>query len=178
MKFTNKEELAKYTIEYFLDHREKPNMSEEDVDENLKRDAACFVTVYVDGQLRGCIGNAIAIGPLYISIIDNAISAITEDYRFFPITKAEFSKLTTEVTILTPLTEYKPQSSAELLQFLEKEKPGMVIEKNFHRALFLPQVWEQLPKPEDFLSHLCLKAYLPLDEWKRKLKYWTFRKEK
>ena len=139
MKFEIPEELAKYIIESFVNDGVKPDISVNDTGKRLRRLAASFVTVYVDGELRGCIGNAVATGPLWKSVADNAVYAVSRDYRFARIKKDELPRLTLEVSVLTPLSEYKPENPAELLQFLEREKPGLMLAKYGRSALFLPQ---------------------------------------
>jgi AmmeMemoRadiSam system protein A len=177
MKFETPEELAKYVIDKFVNDGVKPDISGNDAGKKLRMKAACFVTVYVDGELRGCIGNAMASGPLWKSVAENAVLAVSRDYRFIPVKKEDLPRLTPEVSVLTPLSEHKPKNTAELLQFLEHEKPGLMLTKYGRSALFLPQVWEDLPKPEEFLTHLCLKAGLGSDDWKEDAKFQIFRRE-
>ena len=55
----------------------------------------------------------------------------------------------------------------DLLKKLRCNIDGVIIKKGAARATFLPQVWEQLPRPEDFLAHLCRKAGLSPEEWKK-----------
>ena len=165
MKFNTKEDLARYTIEYYLKNNKSPSVSEGEVADNLKPKAACFITVYIGDDLRGCLGDIVPYQPLYENIIKNSVNAITVDFRFLPIQVRELPKLKVEVSVLTVPDEYRPKDSGELLKYLEKEKPGLIIEKGGNRALFLPQVWDELPNAKDFLSHLCLKANLPIDSW-------------
>ena len=176
MKFKTTEVLARYVIDYFLNHTQIPEIKENDIDERLKNKAACFVTVTIDGNLRGCIGNAVANGPLYKSIIENAVYAISRDYRFEPISLTELPKLKVEVSVLSPLEEYHPADRQELLNYLARFKPGLMLSKSGRSALFLPQVWDQLPKPQEFLQQLCRKAGLPDNEWEGQLDFWTFQK--
>lgn len=175
MKLKTKEDLAKFAINYFFINQKFPDVNKEDVSPSLQQKAACFVSVHIDSDLRGCIGNHTADEPIYLNIIKNAIKASTCDYRFFPLTKEELVKLDVEVSILTPLKEYKPKNLTELLNFLEKERPGVLIERGEKAALFLPQVWKELPKPREFLNHLCLKAGLSPSEWRKEnIKYYIF----
>ncbi len=177
MTYKTKEELAKYVIHYYLEKNEVPQIKAGEVAENLHQRAASFVTVYIDRKLRGCIGNYEAFEPLYKNIIRNAISAITSDYRFEPIVKNEISHLTVEVSVLSPVEKYQPKDSQDLLKYLTKNKPGLLLEKDGRKALFLPQVWEDLPKAQDFLSNLSLKAGLSSDAWQeRKMRFWVFHK--
>ena len=126
----------------------------------LEENGACFVTLTISGKLRGCIGSIEAFRPLIIDIIDNAINAAFFDPRFAPMTKEEFLKTKTEISILTKPESLNFSSPEELLKKLRPGKDGVIIKKGGRKATFLPQVWEELPDKEDFLSHLCLKARL------------------
>lgn len=177
MFFKSKEDLATFAVAYFLTNNEIPQVKKEDVDKNLWEKAACFVTIYVDNKLQGCVGNYVAYEPLYQNIINNAVNAAFSDLRFLPVQKEDLAKLKTEVSVLTPICDYKPKDTKELLQFLQKEKPGLIIEKDGRKTLFLPQVWDDLPNPADFLSHLCLKAGIAANAWQEKdMQYWVFYK--
>jgi AmmeMemoRadiSam system protein A len=172
--FKTKEELAKFAVKYFFDKKEAPTIQKEEVGENLWDTGACFVTLFLDGQLHGCIGNYKAFEPLYKNIIRNAIEAATADYRFEPLQEEEIKNLKIEVSVLTEPVEFIPKNNKDLLNILEKKKPGLIIEKLGRKALFLPQVWEDLPTPINFLSHLCQKAGLEQDSWQKDMKFWIF----
>ncbi len=178
MKFVNKEKLAKYSIEYYLNNNKIPDIKVTQVVKEFLVERACFATLYVNEKLRGCIGDCEAYEPLYKNIIRNSIRAATIDNRFESITLSDLPNLKVSVSVLTTPQVYKPENKEELLKFLEKDKPGLIIERGGNRALFLPQVWEELPNPIEFLSHLCLKANLPSDSWKEKdMKFQIFRTE-
>jgi uncharacterized protein len=176
MKFTHVNKLAEYVISEYLNNGKKPEINSKDIDVKFTVNAASFVTVYVRGQLRGCIGNVEANGPLYKSVVDNAVSAVSEDYRFVPLTISDLPDLTVEVTILSSLHELKPKTNTELLNYLKLNKPGLMLIKGNKRAVFLPQVWEQLPNPIIFLEELCQKAELDIDAWKNEMKFQIFTK--
>ncbi len=175
MKFINKEKLAKYSIEYYLNKNIIPDIKETEVVKDFLRTRACFATLYVNEKLRGCIGDCEAYEPLYKNIIRNSVRAATIDYRFESITLSDLPNLKIAVSVLTTPQEYKPENKEELLKFLEKEKPGLILEKESKRALFLPQVWEEIPDPYELLSHLCLKAGLASDSWMDMyIRFWIF----
>ncbi len=147
----------------------------EGLSEKLKKPGAAFVTITEKGQLRGCIGHIIAREPLIRSVEDNAIAAAFEDPRFFPLRKDEFKDIKIEVSVLTEPRPLKYKDAEDLLNKLRPGIDGVIIKKGPYTATFLPQVWEQLPSKELFLEHLCLKAGLPSDEWKRgKLEVFTY----
>jgi AmmeMemoRadiSam system protein A len=124
-----------------------------------------FVTLTVNGALRGCIGHIIAQESLIEGVRVNAMNAAFRDPRFRPLSQNEFEKIKVEVSILT---EPKPLAYTDANDLLSKLRPGtdgLIIRKGYHQATFLPQVWEQLPNKKDFLTHLCLKAGLAGDAW-------------
>jgi len=135
----------------------------------FKTDGAVFVTIKEKGQLRGCIGHIQPYMPLYKSVIENAISAATEDPRFMPITKDELKDLDIEITILSPLLPVRNVNNIII------GKHGLVIRKYNHSGILLPQVpvefgWDR----ETFLKQICYKAGLPSDSWKdAELYYFT-----
>lgn len=172
--YKNKDTLALSAIKQYVETGRKLQVEEKDVNRALRQNAACFVTVYVNGELRGCTGNAVPSGPLYKAIINNAIETISRDFRFLPITKKDLPDLAVEVSVLTPLTIYQPKNNQSLLTFLAERKPGLVLKKSGRSALFLPQVWKELPNAENFLSRLCLKAGLSADAWKEHTSFWIF----
>ncbi len=139
----------------------------EGLPEVFKKAGAAFVTLTKNGQLRGCIGHIIPKEPLIRSVEDNAIAAAFEDPRFYPLRKDEFEDIKIEVSVLTEPKPLKYKDVEDLLKKLRPGVDGVIIKKGFYTATFLPQVWEQLPNKEIFLSHLCMKAGLSPDEWKK-----------
>ncbi|RME52130.1 AmmeMemoRadiSam system protein A [Candidatus Woesearchaeota archaeon] len=127
---------------------------------------ASFVTLTKNGTLRGCIGTLHPYRPLFEDVAANAAAAATLDPRFPPVTPEELDDVTIEISLLTTPQPLAFSSPDELLSILEKEKPGVILSDKGRSATFLPQVWEQLPQPEAFLAHLCLKAGLPPDDWR------------
>jgi uncharacterized protein len=124
-----------------------------------------FVTLTLNGALRGCIGHIIPQESLIEGVRVNAMNAAFRDPRFRPLGQNEFEKVKVEVSILT---EPKPLPYTDANDLLSKLRPGtdgLIIRQGYHQATFLPQVWEQLPNKRDFLTHLCLKAGLAGDAW-------------
>lgn len=124
-----------------------------------------FVTLTLNGQLRGCIGNMSSTVNLRDGVRQNAISAAFHDPRFSPLTPAELEKVHIEISILTEPQALAPNGGDDLVRKLRPNIDGVIINKGLNRATFLPQVWKQLPRPEDFLNHLCMKAGLPANTW-------------
>ncbi|MBF0452244.1 MAG: AmmeMemoRadiSam system protein B [Candidatus Magnetomorum sp.] len=141
-------------------------------DTELKEDSlqvkkGTFVTLNINGQLRGCIGSLVGQVPLAKGVADNAINAAFHDPRFSPLTANEYENIHIEVSVLTEPQPLDYTDTKDLLEKLTPEIHGVILRKGYASATFLPQVWEQLPTHDAFLSHLCLKAGLPGDTWKR-----------
>jgi len=128
----------------------------------LEKDAAVFVTINTDPneQLRGCIGSLQAYRPLYKDIISNAQAAALRDPRFPSLTVEELKHITLEVSILSKPQILPYKDIEDLKNKIQPFKDGIVLEHEGKHATYLPQVWEQLPKFDDFFSSLCTKANL------------------
>jgi AmmeMemoRadiSam system protein A len=126
---------------------------------------ATFVTLRRAGELRGCIGTVDAWRPLADDVRANAVAAAFRDPRFTPLTRTEFSDTTIEVSLLASAEPVLAADEAEALVMLRPGIDGVILEFKRHRATFLPQVWEQLPEPRDFLDALRHKAGLPARFW-------------
>lgn len=169
-------DLAYQAIQETVLHHRLLSIQPDDVSQDLRHHGASFVTIFVDEKLRGCIGTIEAYQPLYLDIIKNATGTVTRDWRFSPPSPDELdpARFHIHVSLLTPLKPYNPASSAHLLSYLTRHHPGLVIEKMGHRAVFLPDVWQQIPDARQFLAQLCLKADLPLDAWQEDMRFQTF----
>ncbi len=126
-----------------------------------------FVTLKKDGQLRGCIGNLTSDASVLDGVRENAINAAFRDPRFAPLAESELDKVQIEVSILTEPRPLEFREARDLVAKLRANVDGVILRQGYASATFLPQVWEQLPQPEDFLGHLCLKAGLSSDAWKQ-----------
>lgn len=126
-----------------------------------------FVTLTRNGQLRGCIGHITAQAPLIESVRENALSAAFRDPRFRPLSADELDRIAIEVSVLTEPQPLTYTSAADLLAKLRPGVDGVILKKGYHQATFLPQVWEQLPRKEEFLAHLCMKAGLDPEAWRK-----------
>ncbi len=125
-----------------------------------------FVTLVLDGSLRGCIGTLASPEPLVRNVRENALNAAFRDPRFPPLTVAEFQQVVIEVSVLSPPAPLAYTDCDDLLARIRPGVDGLIIRKGGASATFLPQVWKQLPRRQDFLSHLCLKAGLPAQAWR------------
>jgi AmmeMemoRadiSam system protein A len=153
--------LARKAIVNVDNKKELDSLSKKKV---VNEEAGVFVSVYVNEELRGCIGSLEPI-DLNDGIIEHAILAAYRDSRFEPINEYEFKDMKIHINILTKPKPLEFKDSNDLLKKLNK-KNGYIIEKGYRKATFLPSVWEQLEDKEEFLQHLCMKAGLEPNEWK------------
>lgn len=152
--------LARTTIEIYLKNQTKEYPPTDNPRFMEKR--GVFVTLHKEGDLRGCIGYPLPIKPLFEAIVDNAISAATEDYRFNPVTSGELKDIDIEISVLTV-----PETVASYKDVVVG-RDGIIISKGFNKGLLLPQVpIEQGWNLEQYISYGCMKAGLSSDEWKK-----------
>ncbi|MGD9833200.1 MAG: AmmeMemoRadiSam system protein B [Piscinibacter sp.] len=144
----------------------------------LDEPGATFVTLRRGGELRGCIGTLEAQRPLAHDVRLHALGAAFRDSRFAPLAAWEFESLEIEVSLLDPSEPIAASSEAEALRALQPGVDGVVLEYRGRHATFLPQVWEQLPAPVDFLAALKRKAGLPEDFWTEALRLARYRVRK
>lgn len=134
-----------------------------------------FVTLTMQDNLRGCIGQIIPKEPIEKTIKQNAISAAFYDPRFPQLAKEEFNSIEVEISILSKPEQLIYNGAEDLLNKIQQNVQGLIIKLGGHSATFLPQVWEQVQTKEEFLMHLCVKAALSADEWKKgKLEVYTY----
>lgn len=131
----------------------------------LSAPGACFVTLTLSGELRGCIGSLEAYRPLLQDLRQNALAAAFRDPRFPPLSERELERVRVEVSLLSPVEPLSFRDEADALAQLRPGIDGVILEYGRHRGTFLPQVWEQLPAPRDFFRHLKMKAGLPPAFW-------------
>ena len=144
----------------------------------LSEPGACFVTLTRQGKLRGCIGSLTARRPLGRDVVHNACDAAFRDSRFPPLDLAELSGTRVEVSLLSPLEAMRFGDEADAMARLRPGIDGVVLECGGHRGTFLPQVWDQLPQPGQFLSELKRKAGLAGTFWSPAVKLQRYTVEK
>jgi MEMO1 family protein len=140
----------------------------------LRAPGASFVTLKQEGALRGCVGSLEAYRPLTDDVAANARAAAFRDTRFRPLAAEEFERTRIEVSLLSPMEPLPAPSEGEAFARMRPRVDGIVLDWKGRRATFLPQVWEDLPDPRDFLAHLKRKAGLPLDFWAEDLRLFRY----
>jgi AmmeMemoRadiSam system protein A len=131
----------------------------------LAQPGATFVTLKRAGELRGCMGSIRPVRTLGVDVRANAVAAAFGDPRFPPLAAFEFEKLEVEVSLLTADEPIDVVDEADLLARLRPGLDGLILQFGQQRATFLPQVWDALPDPRDFLAALKRKAGLPEEFW-------------
>lgn len=166
--------LARKTIVYYLEKKKTPEPKEFGITitQAMKQQRAAFVTLKKNSMLRGCIGDILPRQPLYKSVINNAINASANDWRFLPVKISECNDITIEISALTTP---KPVSSANDIRI---GTDGIILGKDNRSAVFLPQVApEQGWGLEETLSRLSQKAGLAADAWKQEADFLVFQAE-
>ncbi|MCX6053563.1 MAG: AmmeMemoRadiSam system protein A [Chloroflexi bacterium] len=161
--------LARETIIMAVDHLSLPKIQSEKLSPRLRQIGASFVTLTIHGQLRGCIGTLEAYQSLVEDVQEHAVQAALEDHRFPPVIPAEIPRIKIEISRLTEPEVLEYASPTGLADLLRPSIDGVILKDGFRRATFLPQVWDQIPDPREFLSHLCAKMGVSSDLWKRKM---------
>jgi len=159
--------LARQTISESLGKKSISVDPQTHADSAFQDHRGTFVTLTINKQLRGCIGNLDATESILAGIKRNAINAAFHDPRFSQLKAHELNQVDIEISILTEPERLEYGDSKDLLSKLRVHVDGVILRKGSASATFLPQVWEQLPRPEQFLSHLCMKAGLPGDDWEK-----------
>lgn len=132
-----------------------------EITEKLKIQTATFVTLKINGRLRGCIGSLEPVAPLYESVHDNAVNAALRDHRFPPVGTNELTQLEVHISILSPIVPIKTLDEFRIGEH------GIILTKGYNRAVYLPEVaTEQGWTVEETLTSLSQKAGLPPDAWK------------
>jgi len=148
--------LAHEAILTSLEHRE---LSLNPVPPHLAEPRGAFTTLYLRGDLRGCVGHVYPLDSLYHTVAETARAAAFEDTRFWPITLDEAAELEISLSVLSPLRTVQPER-------VEVGRHGLLVSLHQHRGLLLPQVpiehgWDRIT----FLEQTCRKAGLPADAW-------------
>ena len=143
----------------------------------LRIPRASFVTLTLEGALRGCCGSLEARRPLALDVWANARASAFGDPRFEPLDRREWPRVHLEVSVLSPLERMFVHDEAELRARLVPGTDGLVLAWRGDRATFLPKVWEQLQEPTQFLTHLKRKAGWHDEFWAPDIEVWRYAAE-
>ncbi len=150
--------LARTAVSAAANGLKPPTLPE---DEIFKKEGGAFVTLKLNGKLKGCIGHFIGTGNIGSTIIDMAKAAAIEDHRFTPVTSDEVEDIEIQISLLSPMKLTDPD---DVLPGVH----GVYVKHGFRTGTLLPQVaeeegWDRVT----LLNHTCMKAGLPPDSWNR-----------
>jgi AmmeMemoRadiSam system protein A len=143
-----------------LSQLEQREISLDSPSSHLAQPRGVFSSIYLRGDLRGCVGYVLPVGSVYRAVAETARAAAFEDARFLPVTREEAADLQVLLSILSPLQPIPAEA-------VEVGRHGLLVTMDGHRGLLLPQVaiergWDRTT----FLEQTCRKAGLPLDAWR------------
>jgi AmmeMemoRadiSam system protein A len=161
-------QLARQTLEAGVHRGKLPRIDKNSLTPTLSAEGASFVTLTVNGNLRGCIGALEPYQPLAEDVCEHVVAAALEDYRFPTVQEDELKSIEIEISLLTMPVPLKYSDADDLLARLRPGTDGVILRDGFRRATFLPQVWEKIPAPAEFLANLCYKMGTAPDTWRHK----------
>ncbi|HMP76721.1 MAG TPA: AmmeMemoRadiSam system protein A [Kiritimatiellia bacterium] len=170
-------DIARESIRHGLSNHGPPALADAGLPAELREPGAVFVTLEINGRLRGCIGSLEPRRALAEDVNANAYAAAFVDPRFPPVTEAEVPALNIHIALLHPATPLPCTDEADLQRQLRPGIDGLILQNGHHRATFLPAVWADLPRPRDFLHHLKAKAGMPPEYWGDDLRFWRYEVE-
>jgi AmmeMemoRadiSam system protein A len=160
--------LAREALEYGVCGGKLLPLELQSLPQRLQICGATFVTLTIDGNLRGCIGALEPHQPLAEDVREHAVSAALQDFRFPVVCPEELPQIKLEISRLTIPVPLEYCSAEDLAAKLRPGIDGVVLRAGARRATFLPQVWEKLPDPAAFLDCLCYKMSVPPELWRKK----------
>ena len=160
--------LAREALQQGVAGRTMVPLDPESLTPALRADGASFITLTIDGDLRGCIGALEPYQPLAEDVREHAVAAALEDPRFPPVSRQETDRIQIEISRLTLPKPVEYTDAEDLLSRLRPHVDGVILRDGFRKATFLPQVWEKIPDKAEFLENLCYKMGAAPDAWRLK----------
>ncbi len=161
-------------IEFGLEQGRAPKVSLGELPPELRQHRATFVTLTRRNRLRGCVGTVSPCRPLIADATANGYAAAFRDPRFPALTREEYNQTSVSLSLLSREAELSFADEADLLSQLVPQRDGLIIADQGKRAVFLPQVWNNLPDPAAFLRELKLKAGWTGEYWSPTFRAWRF----
>lgn len=166
--------VASASIRNGLTRGKPPEVDTKSFAPDLQPQRATFVTLKKDGRLRGCIGTVMAHRPFVEDVVHNAYAAAFRDHRFAPLQADEAAQTRLSISLLGIPAAMQFADESDFLGQLQPHIDGLIIRDGEKRAVFLPQVWADLPDPATFLSHLKRKAGMTESHWSDQFQAWRF----
>ncbi len=168
---------ARHSIQYGLVYQQAPQLELAQYSKEACANGASFVTLKEGNQLRGCIGTLEAFQPLIQDVAENTFKAAFQDPRFPPVSSLEEPLLHISISLLSAPQKMQIESEDDLLTQISPGKDGITLCYKTHRSTYLPSVWDQLPKSDDFINQLKIKAGLPANFWHKDIDFYQYRCE-
>ncbi len=160
--------LARQALDNGVRGQKIPPLDQKSMPPRLQEQGASFVTLTIRGNLRGCIGALEPYQSLADDVREHAVAAALQDYRFPKVTPEELSQIEVEISRLTIPIPLEYSTPEDLLAKLRPGIDGVLLRDGVRRATFLPQVWEKIPNPAEFLDNLCYKMGDSPELWRKK----------
>lgn len=160
--------VARSALELGVRGEKQTALKLEEMPLSIRENGASFITLTIDGDLRGCIGALEPYQPLALDVQEHAVAAALDDPRFPPVAPKELDKIKIEISRLTLPKKLAYSGADDLLAKLHPKVDGVTLRDGLRRATFLPQVWEKIPDKAEFLDNLCAKMGAAADTWRRK----------
>jgi AmmeMemoRadiSam system protein A len=170
-------QLAHSAIEHGVNLGRPMEVDAANYSKRLGRNQATFVTLKLDGDLRGCIGKIQATQPLVCDVVENAYSAAFKDNRFNPVNQQELGAIKLAISLLTEPELLEYSNKDELLEKLQCDQGGVILSDDRHVGVFLPVMWSRFTEAEEFVARLKSKAGMAPHVWHESLCVHTFRVE-
>ncbi len=158
--------IARHTLETVTAGAMRPQVDLSMLSGRLCDERACFVTLTMDGELRGCTGTLMARRPLAEEVSFTTVQTAFNDPRFPPVTSAEVPFIEIEISVLTPSVPLHFDTPDDLPRLIRPHVDGVTLHLGAYRSTFLPQVWERIPDPVEFLTLLSRKMGLSNNAWR------------
>ena len=167
-------DIARQSIVLGLDSGTALRLDVAQLEANLRLDSAVFVTLTLAGSLRGCIGSLQTSAPLAQAVANSAFCAAFRDRRFAQVQAGEIENLRIEVSVLSTMELIAVNSRQALLDNLQPDVDGLLMEDQGHRSTFLPKVWEKITTPNEFVGQLMQKAGLAAEHWSSTIRFYRY----
>jgi AmmeMemoRadiSam system protein A len=160
--------VAREAIEHRVRGEKRPGIQTEAMTSILREQGATCITLTMGGELRGCIGALEAYQPLVEDVREHAVAAALEDPRFPPLSDDELSRIQIEISRLTRPFPLEYKDADDLISKLRPYIDGVILKDGLRRSTFLPQVWEKISDPSEFMDNLCYKMGAAHHHWRNK----------
>jgi len=168
-------QIARNSVEKAVKHHKSYSPSRSSFPEDLFDKGASFVTLRKNNELRGCIGSILPNASIAQDVSSNAYAAALEDSRFSPISETELPQLNYSISLLSGFEKIQYNNESDLLDKIQPKIDGIVIRDGNRQGVFLPSVWNELPKKSDFFKQLKIKAGINPNYWNNRIKVYRFR---